>query len=129
MAFISTLLLASPDGVVYNESETPVGIVEIKCPFSLRDKASLDSACKFCCEDENGSMVLKRSHDYFFQVQGQMAALGVQWCDFIVWAPAFLHTERITWDESFWKNKCLSQLTNYYTSFLAPELIYPSNQN
>ncbi|SMN02463.1 phage-related exonuclease [uncultured Candidatus Thioglobus sp.] len=129
----SGYLAASPDGLVFRDGEK--GILEIKCPFSFRSKSSIleaidNNKCLFChIDEETKSVMLKRNHDYFYQVQGQMAVVGAQWCDFVIWAPAFFHIERISYDDTFWKNKCLPQLSSFYKFVLSPELLYPRHNS
>jgi hypothetical protein len=64
------------------------GIIEVKCPYSLRDLHPLEAAKHsnfFCGLDCHGSLKLKRSHAYYFRVQGQLAISKRSWCHFIVW--------------------------------------------
>lgn len=55
------------------------GLVEFKSPNVLN---FID--CKYV-QMECGSSKLKRSHAYYWQVQGQLLVTGMQWCDFVVW--------------------------------------------
>ena len=120
-------LAASPEGVVLNkENATICGTIEIKCPYSCRN-ISVCEACtnkSFFCEIENNDICLKRSHYYYYQVQGAMAILKVSWCDFIVWTTKDMTVERILFDQSFWSS-CFTNLRNIYISSLLPEIIYP----
>ena len=65
-------LAASPDGVVGAEA-----VVEVKCPLKCVD-TRLDWLAKhdptFCLQTDliTGGLRLKRNHDYYYQVQGQM---------------------------------------------------------
>ena len=77
---------ASPDGGVYDPSSVgeSYGFVEIKCPYSHRDETP-EAACEssnFCCslENTNGipTITLRKSHNYYCQVQGQMGVHGLQ---------------------------------------------------
>lgn len=36
---------------------------------------------------KNGELKLKTSHDYYYQVQGQLHITERQYCYFIVWTP------------------------------------------
>ena len=57
---------ASPDGII-SCSCCGKGVVEVKCPFSCRDK-SFSEAVKektFCLEE--GTFFLKKDHEYFFK--------------------------------------------------------------
>ena len=39
--------------------------------------------------------MLNRKHDYYYQVTGQIALTGGEFCDFVVWTPNELHIQRI----------------------------------
>ena len=65
-------LAGSPDGTVGKDA-----LVEVKCPMkctenSIEDLAKTDSA--FCLEYDTGrnKMQLKKSHNYHYQIQGQL---------------------------------------------------------
>ncbi|KAK1875799.1 Ubiquitin-conjugating enzyme E2 D2 [Dissostichus eleginoides] len=65
---------ASPDGVVTCACHEP-GILEIKCPFSAKDRSLLECTkdSRFCLTvPEGGVMSLKLDHSYMYQVQAQM---------------------------------------------------------
>ena len=67
---------ASPDGRVTDPSSQCVnGIVEFKCPYAYRDK-KLQEACKdehfYCGLNDNGTIFLKVTHQYYHQVQLQL---------------------------------------------------------
>ena len=89
--------------------------------------SSVREACRaksFCCEIVDGKVQLKQGHQYYFQVQGAMALVGVQWCDFIVWIINDMTVERIFFDPTFWQ-KCFEQLQHNYLTYILPEIIYP----
>ena len=73
---------ASPDGIVLDSSGQPVKVVEVKCPFSARDK-TVEQACtdkSFCCSILDGKPRLKFNSEYYYQVQGQMAITCIHVC-------------------------------------------------
>ncbi|CAN8014668.1 unnamed protein product [Ixodes persulcatus] len=66
---------ASPDRLVYDPEELTYGVLEVKCPYSLRDSEpdfvrSLDFYLTF---NENEEPSLNRDHHYYAHVLGQMA--------------------------------------------------------
>jgi len=92
------------------------GIMEVKCPYKYCD-SSIEMACQdlsFCLRVENNEMRLKRTHNYYFQVIGQ---LGAKFCDFMVWTKVNFHRERILPDDELWSemNEKLSHF--YMTTF------------
>ena len=68
---------ASPDGIFQDS------IIEIKCPFILKDVLptdlrflSLEQRRNFCCEQTLDGYKLKKSHKYYAQVMTQLFVTG-----------------------------------------------------
>lgn len=78
-------LAASPDGLIGNDA-----IIEIKCPYSAKDlspdDAQKQNKLKFM-EIESENLILKKNHNYYFQVQGQLHITQRNLCYFVVWTP------------------------------------------
>lgn len=79
-------LAATPDGVL-NCSCCGKGVLEIKCPYNgrertVRELAASDSAC---LSTVDGTVMLKKEHSYYYQVQMQMLVCEVGYCDFVLW--------------------------------------------
>ncbi|XP_076843798.1 uncharacterized protein LOC143526239 isoform X2 [Brachyhypopomus gauderio] len=84
---------SSPDGLVYDPTENPqYGLVEVKCP---NVKSYVD--CSYL-EAKQGTLQLKRHHNYYWQIQGQMLITGMDWCDFVVFAEEDMLVQRILKD-------------------------------
>ncbi|CAL9685252.1 unnamed protein product [Knipowitschia caucasica] len=78
---------ASPDGRVYDPSENPqFGLVEVKCCDT-----NTISEVKHLTKD----LCVKKSHKYYWQVQGQLAVSGLEWCDFVTDTDTQLTVQRI----------------------------------
>ena len=96
---------ASPDGLMY-VGFGKIAIIEVKCPYKHRNN-TIAQACEdsgFCLAfNSNDQPILKRSHDYYFQVTGQLAITGAEYCDFVVWMLVDLHIERVYMDRELWK--------------------------
>ena len=110
---------ASPDG--FTECDCcGKGLLEIKCPFSGKDLHP--SALK----GRPGSFLtdggLNRSHKYYTQVQGQLAITNRQFCDFVVWTPIGLITQRI-YHDSFFGEKVVKKLTSCFVENILPEIL------
>lgn len=93
---------ASPDGLINDD-----GIVEIKCPYAARlltpedaiagNVANLQSLYTNAKYD-----TMKRSHVYYYQVQGQLHITQRQYCIFSLWTPLGMKIEKIERDGVFW---------------------------
>lgn len=91
---------ASPDGFVGNH-----GILEIKCPFSLRDKAQPEFK------------TLHAQPHYYAQIQVQLAVTGRTMCFFYQWAPHGTKTKVVEVNAKWWA-KNLPRLHEFYQRYL-----------
>jgi hypothetical protein len=111
---------ASPDGLTSCEC-CGQGIVEIKCPSSVKEHANVASA-ECLAVDHEGNIRLKRTDKYYTQIQGQLAIVGVDFCDFVVYNPVHIHVERIRFDQGYWKST-KENLRRFYMEHLLPECV------
>lgn len=113
----------TPDGKVVDPKYHPhFGVLEIKCPYTARfitPRGAVLSDPDFCCEIRNGKLRLKLDHQYYFQVQGQLALTGMDWCDFVVYTFKGMHIERIRFNKAFW-NELYKKLSEFYFSKYVP---------
>jgi hypothetical protein len=116
---------ASPDGLVSCKDCSPCrGLVEIKCPSKFKMATPIEAASdtSFCCQlNQSGELELKKSHIYYYQVQGQMAISQRTWCDFVIWTLKGISVERIYFDEVLWK-RMREKLAKFYLNGIIPEL-------
>nr|XP_054928796.1 uncharacterized protein LOC129385755 [Dermacentor andersoni] len=115
-------LAASPDAIVSCLC-CGEGIVEVKCPYSLAVQG-LEAALSnkdFCLEASPEGPRLKRTHEYFYQAQTQLAMCTVKYCDFVVWTPTSVHIERIVEDCAFFQG-ILELATRFFTHVVLPEM-------
>ncbi|XP_049267370.1 uncharacterized protein LOC125756543 [Rhipicephalus sanguineus] len=100
------------------------GIVEVKCPYTLAsrsiEEASNDTS--FCLKNENGKLTLRKTRQYYYQVQTQMAVCNATYCDFVVWTPSSVFIERVTKDNSF-LDSVLASTKKFFTHVIMPELL------
>lgn len=128
-----SFLGATPDGAVYDPSspEEPYGFLEVKCPYSQRNKTPME-ACDspgFCCTcdfavDES-QVSLRENHPYYCQVQGQMGIGKRAWCDFVIFTTKGISVERIKFNEHFWQHELLPKLVDFYDNCVGPEIVSP----
>ena len=63
-----------------DEAGHSIKVVEVKCPFSARDKTVKQTCAEsksFYCGIVDDKCQLKIDHEYYFQIMGQMAIIGV----------------------------------------------------
>ena len=64
------------------------GIIEFKCPYAYKDKA-LQEAYKdekiYCGLNDNGTIFLKVTHQYYHQVATAQGSDTFAWCDFCIY--------------------------------------------
>lgn len=115
---------ATPDGVV-NCKCCGKGILEIKCPFKHKNKHPHDvTDCMYCLQPDKGEMHLKHNHEYYYQVQGQIAVCEANYCDFVCWTPEGIHIERILPDPVLFGEVIKPALDNFFVKILLPLLTH-----
>ncbi|KAK6181788.1 hypothetical protein SNE40_009573 [Patella caerulea] len=68
---------ASPDRLVYNSNSKELKLIEIKCPYSFHSKKTkifqhVDLNTFILKRQADGTLALKDTHNYFYQIQGQL---------------------------------------------------------
>ena len=121
---------ASPDGVLYDPVSCTSGVLEIKCPQSMRndDPNKFDECLTakrltaFCLrrDESSGEMKLKVNHEYHYQMQLQMAVCEMQWGYFVVWTPCGMHFEKVLYDSAL-VGQMIPKLTTFHRMHLCPE--------
>ncbi|PFX13588.1 Sushi, von Willebrand factor type A, EGF and pentraxin domain-containing protein 1 [Stylophora pistillata] len=69
---------ASPDGKVIDQGcSKPFGLVKVKCPYTKFHVNPLEACAgeSFFAENGNGKPRLKRGHQYYLQIQGQLGRI------------------------------------------------------
>ncbi|XP_063229291.1 uncharacterized protein LOC134534727 isoform X1 [Bacillus rossius redtenbacheri] len=121
-------LAATPDGLVGDD-----GILEVKCPAvaaRMSPQEAVEQKKVTFCNILDGKMFLKKGHAYMYQVQGQLHITNRKYCYFVLWTPRGLLVQQIERENSFWKEKMINKLTQFYMTCLLPEIIdprYPRN--
>ena len=105
-----SFLGASSDGTVIDSSldDLCCGCLEIKCPFSCNNRPVMDISPKEIVRQfptyssmelgDDGNLHLKEKHKFYDQVMGEMAILGADWCDFVVFTNAGIAVDQIAFD-------------------------------
>ena len=89
-------LATSPDRRTYDPTAmSPWGLLEIKCPISDSITALEYLKCR------NGTYKLRKTHNLYHQVMGQMLLSDAEWVDFFVWCKTDYRLESIDFDPNF----------------------------
>ena len=115
---------ASPDGLVTDpSSENPLGLVEAK-NIQLRENESLAAALVrkgICTKDGN----IKKSHQYYYQIQQLEFVVNRKWCDFVVrGSNGEMFCKRVPFDPP-WSHEKLLQVEKCFDRYFLLELVYP----
>ena len=84
----------------------------------------LDSELSTCYmkKDIDGQLHLSHNHAYYAQVQGEIAILNVEWCDFVVFSKGEVVVDRILADLDYWDN-LQEKMEQFYLHHVVPELL------
>ena len=114
---------ASPDGLVGSDK-----ILEIKCPFSLRNEsvfAKISDDKFFLGLDAEGACCLNQNSPsgflYYHQVQGNLYLTGRRECDFCVWTPVDMVIVSVKQDTEWSVNA--SKLEQFYAQHYLPAFL------
>ena len=112
---------ATPDGIFSCKCHNLNNLIEVKCPYSLRETLSIEDVdrSKFFI-DENDE--LRKNHKYYAQIQLQLHVLDVDICHLVVWAPEWLIVVDVRKDGDFIKSM-LSTFRKFYLENVIPELL------
>lgn len=101
-------LCSTPDRVIDNDR-----IVEVKCPFTAKDRPISSISVPFL-EDIDGNLTLRKTHNHYYQVQGQLFCTGRQMCFFVVYTVVDIKCISIPRDADFIA-AMLSPLEHFYS--------------
>ena len=76
---------------------------------------------KFCCEIQNGKLILRDQSDFYFQIIGQLAIVGLSFCDLVLSFRQDIEIIRVTFNQEDW-GKMKSKLRNFYVNCILPEI-------
>ena len=98
-------------------------LLEIKCPFKYRNSqpASITDE-SFYLHKVGSEVTLDKKHDYYYQVQGQMAIWKKPYCDFICWTTKELIITRIQADGNFFE-ELRPVFEFFFAKYILPELL------
>ena len=72
---------------------------------------------------------MKESHQYYTQIQFEMAISGCLWADFVVFTlpddkeDEDLFVQHIPFSEEFWQKKLFPSISQFFSKFVVQELL------
>ena len=98
------------------------GTVEVKCPYCVRDKEIPECLEKVSCKENVARKIqLRKSHQYYYQIQTQAFVCNVNYCDSVIWTEEGLHHDRMEPDHALWDEIC-ERATGFFKRAVLPEL-------
>ena len=117
---------ASPDALMMDVNQEPI-LIEIKTAFNPKNLILEDlyeERSDFCLtKNVNGQFELKKTHRYYYQIQGQLGVAHLQTCLFVFHFSKTdnMHIEKITFDIDGWATT-LCKLRQFYFDHYLPHL-------
>ena len=112
------MLGASVDGIIECDCHGQT-LLEVKCPYSLRDKSINAEGCKLPYFTDE--LQLKKQHSHYTQVQFGMGVYGIKNAVFLVWSEVDLVINNIAFDKEFFE-QLVHNLSLYYNQSYLPYL-------
>ena len=111
---------ASPDRIV---SCVCCGerVLEIKCPLKSAHTHPTQETVD-CLQFVDGILKLKTNHNYYTQIQGQMALTNIKRAHFFIFSVHGYHLQEVVFDEAYWE-EVSPNLSIFFNLFLAEELV------
>ena len=108
------ILGASLDGWVTCDCCTEPRVLEVKCPFSIKDSSLSENGKNLAYLTEN--LELRENHQYYFQIQTYLGIYNCKKAYFGVWTAKDMHITEINFNEKLWK-EIKNNLHEYYTKY------------
>lgn len=106
---------ATPDVLLFDDC-----LIEVKRQYAGKNGKH------FRCLDynEKNLILLKRTSNYYYQVQGQLHICQNKSCYFVVYTFRDLFVEKINYDEEYWTGSLVPKLETFYTKFFRPFIAF-----
>ena len=111
-------------GVCLQEAPRPwTKLSNLKIYCLTKDKIVqeiVERSKNFFLRQTDDGLKLKENHTYYYQSQGVMNILGLDWIDFVVYTNLDILVQKSHRDISLWEHKMLPELTSFYISYILP---------
>lgn len=98
----------------------------MKCPYKYREASLSKGISKnhdyIIIADSDGNIIVNKHHEYYQQIQGQLALTERQFCYLVVWTPNEVITIRIPHEDYSTNLQVLQEFyLNHYVKFISGE--------
>ena len=117
---------STPDGIITSPSATGKGVLEVKCPWKSRN-ATVNEMTQAELKGKQSmkgfylmrDLSLNVEHNYWHQVQAEMAAASTNWAHFVICTTKELKIILVKKDNQ-WMEHNLNKLQDFYLNELIP---------
>ena len=81
--------------------------------FVERPDSGVAPVCRNYLSSLNCNINLKMNNEYYHQIQGPMPAVGVYWCDYVMWTESNMNIHRIPRDQ-VWSMRYVHELESFF---------------
>ena len=125
---LNSFIGASSDGEFSCKCHKMNALIEIKCPYSMRDSVKIEDAIEYKQFCIDASKQVKKKHRYYTQVQIQLYAYEYNECIFVVWTLKWIFQTLVSKDDGF-ISSALPILEKFYTNHILKELVTRNSEN
>lgn len=110
-------LSCSPDGVIDSTL-----LLEVKCPYSAKDKPISHVTVPYLKQTGESEYFLEQTHDYYYQIQGQLLCTGAKKCILAVYTIVDIKYITLERNEIFIENM-VAKLKAFFENYFKPALL------
>lgn len=120
-------LAASPDGII--QGPNGFELLEVKCPYTCKETKIIGcvygkkiSYVDYLEINDADEAELKKSHQYYTQIQFSLYVLSIENCNFFVYSPKDYVLVRVERNEQF-LSSLIPKIENFYFHYFLPVLL------
>ena len=115
-------IAASPDGIFSCSCHDAKFLIEVKCPYSMRNTDNIDEAISSKDFFLTKEKTLKKGHKYYTQIQLQLFVCEMEQCELVVWTPKWMYHVTVERDSNFIKIM-VDTIDQFFSKIILPELL------
>jgi hypothetical protein len=121
------VLACSADGIVVCKCKIQHinKLVEIKCPYALRENNPRDVALQKKCvfNEENNKWEVDVDCPYYAQIQGQLGLYEIDECDLVIYTKKGIHISTVKFDIAYFQTM-VHKLLNFHRNYVVERIFH-----